>query len=105
MSRTIIEKTSGKDAVFNTTNVRSEVTHRQNVVPDERSCSNRSVIAQLHFSIDILHQVCAVGIYCPGGTDPVLGVGCWNNEGQRQERQSQKELSQTRSRHFQYLNF
>jgi hypothetical protein len=82
MSRAIIEKTSGKDAVFNAGNVRSEVAHREDVVTDESHRADRRIIAQLDSSINVLHQIGTVGIHRPRGTDPDLSVRWWNAENQ-----------------------
>ncbi len=64
--RAIIEKTRVKDAVFRTVKLRSEIAHRKDVITNESYRANRRIIAQLDSSIDIFHQGCAVGIYCPG---------------------------------------
>src|SRR5438270_5231332 len=62
----IIEKTSVKDAVFDACKISGEVAHRQDVVTDESHRTDRRIVAQLDSSIDVLHQIRAVGIYCSG---------------------------------------
>jgi len=63
--RAIIEKTRVKDAVFSTVKLRSKIAHRKDVITNESYRTDWRIIAQLDSSIDVLHQVRAVGIYRP----------------------------------------
>lgn len=66
MSCAIIEKTCVKNAVTDAGEVLGKVAHRQDVITNESYRANRRIAAQLDSSIDVLHQVRAVGIYRPG---------------------------------------